>query len=37
MKSVIVGFGGALPKRCVSNFDLPADLDTSDEWISQRT
>lgn len=37
MKSVIVGFGGALPKRCVSNFDLPADLDTSDEWIFQRT
>lgn len=37
MKAVIVGFGGALPKRCVSNFDLPADLDTSDEWISQRT
>lgn len=37
MKSVVVGFGGALPKRCIKNDELPESLDTSDEWISQRT
>ena len=37
MKSVVVGFGGALPKKCVKNDELPASLNTSDEWISQRT
>lgn len=37
MKSVIVGFGGALPQRCVKNDELPSSLNTSDEWISQRT
>ena len=37
MKSVIVGFGGALPTKCIKNDDLPATLDTSDEWISRRT
>ena len=37
MNSVLVGIGAALPKKCVTNFDLPADLDTSDEWISTRT
>ena len=37
MKSVIVGFGGALPQRCIKNDELPSSLNTSDEWISQRT
>lgn len=37
MKSVIVGFGGALPTKCIKNDDLPETLDTSDEWISRRT
>ena len=37
MKSVVVGFGGALPRKCIKNDELPASLDTSDEWISQRT
>ncbi len=37
MKSVIVGFGGALPQKCIKNDELPESLDTSDEWISQRT
>lgn len=37
MKSVVVGFGGALPQRCIKNDELPASLNTSDEWISQRT
>lgn len=37
MKSVVVGFGGALPSKCIKNGDLPSSLDTSDEWISQRT
>ena len=37
MKSVIVGFGGALPQKCIKNDELPESLNTSDEWISQRT
>ncbi len=37
MNSVIVGFGGALPKKCVKNTELPTNLNTSDEWISKRT
>ena len=37
MRSVVVGFGGALPKKCIRNDELPASLNTSDEWISQRT
>lgn len=37
MKSVVVGFGGALPRKCIKNDELPASLNTSDEWISQRT
>lgn len=35
--AVMIGFGAALPKQCVSNDALPRDLDTSDEWISRRT
>lgn len=33
----IIGTGSALPARRVTNDDLAAFLDTSDEWISQRT
>jgi 3-oxoacyl-[acyl-carrier-protein] synthase-3 len=33
----IVGFGGALPARIVTNHELAARLDTSDEWIVERT
>lgn len=37
MRSVVIGIGVALPEKCVTNDDLSATLDTSDEWISQRT
>ena len=33
----ILGTGSALPRRAVTNDDLAAFLDTSDEWISTRT
>lgn len=33
----IVGWGTALPEKVVSNLDLEATLDTSDEWIVERT
>jgi 3-oxoacyl-[acyl-carrier-protein] synthase-3 len=33
----IIGTGGATPERVVTNDDLAAFLDTSDEWISART
>ncbi len=36
-RSVISGTGSALPKRCVPNADLPAALETSDDWIVERT
>lgn len=35
--AVIVGWGAALPDRIVTNADLEATLDTSDEWITERT
>jgi 3-oxoacyl-[acyl-carrier-protein] synthase-3 len=37
MNSVLLGIGAALPKRCITNDDLPVELNTSDSWISQRT
>ncbi|OGS50420.1 MAG: 3-oxoacyl-ACP synthase [Erythrobacter sp. RIFCSPHIGHO2_12_FULL_63_10] len=37
IRSVIRGSGSALPRRVVSNHDLAARLDTSDEWIVERT
>ena len=37
IRSVIKGTGSALPKRCVSNNDLADEVDTSDEWIIERT
>ncbi|HEX3088352.1 MAG TPA: beta-ketoacyl-ACP synthase III [Ilumatobacteraceae bacterium] len=36
-RSVAIGCGGYLPERCVLNDELAALVDTSDEWISQRT
>lgn len=35
--AVISGWGSALPDRIVTNDDLAATLDTSDEWITTRT
>ncbi|MCJ8191443.1 ketoacyl-ACP synthase III [Sphingomicrobium aestuariivivum] len=37
MRSVVKGSGSALPKRCVSNHELAEKIDTSDEWIVERT
>ncbi|MBH5322981.1 beta-ketoacyl-ACP synthase III [Aurantiacibacter sediminis] len=37
IRSVILGSGSALPKRCVSNAELAEQVDTSDEWIRERT
>ena len=37
LRSVVKGVGSALPKRCVSNRDLEREVDTTDEWIVQRT
>ncbi|SFN68829.1 3-oxoacyl-[acyl-carrier-protein] synthase-3 [Cohaesibacter marisflavi] len=36
-RSVIVGSGSYLPKKIVTNEDLAKFVDTSDEWIRQRT
>ncbi|MBB3763021.1 beta-ketoacyl-ACP synthase III [Sphingomicrobium lutaoense] len=36
-RSVILGSGSALPERCVSNAELAKTVDTSDEWIVERT
>lgn len=37
MNSVIIGIGSDVPNRVVTNDDLSKTLDTSDEWIRQRT
>ncbi len=37
LRSVILGCGSALPARVLSNAELAATVDTSDEWIVQRT
>ena len=36
-RSVILGTGSALPVRRVSNDELAQEVDTSDEWIVERT
>ena len=36
-RSQVIGVGGYLPERVVPNDELAAKLDTSDEWITQRT
>jgi len=37
IRSVFKGAGAALPQRAVSNHELAQTLDTSDEWIRERT
>ncbi len=37
LRAVIKGTGSALPRNRVSNADLAARVDTSDEWITERT
>ena len=36
-RSVVLGCGGYLPARVLTNDDLARMVDTSDEWIQQRT
>jgi 3-oxoacyl-[acyl-carrier-protein] synthase-3 len=36
-RSVVAGVGSALPKRQVSNAELASQVDTTDEWIVERT
>jgi 3-oxoacyl-[acyl-carrier-protein] synthase III len=36
-RSVVLGCGSYLPQRTVTNADLARTVDTSDEWIVQRT
>ena len=36
-RSVLLGTGSALPARAVSNAELARTVDTSDEWIVERT
>jgi 3-oxoacyl-[acyl-carrier-protein] synthase-3 len=36
-RSVVKGVGSALPKRQVTNQELASTVDTSDEWIVERT
>ena len=37
IRSVITGTGSALPANCVTNSELAARVDTSDDWIVERT
>jgi len=37
LRSVIAGTGSALPRTCVTNAQLAARVDTTDEWIVERT
>lgn len=37
IRSIIAGTGSALPARCVTNAELAEKVDTSDEWIVERT
>ncbi len=36
-RNVIAGTGSALPVRCVTNAELAAKVDTTDQWIVERT
>ncbi|MBT5860734.1 MAG: 3-oxoacyl-ACP synthase, partial [Alphaproteobacteria bacterium] len=36
-RSILAGFGGYLPERVMTNDDLAKIVDTSDEWIVERT
>lgn len=37
IRSAVVGFGASLPARVVTNRELESSVETSDEWIIQRT
>jgi 3-oxoacyl-[acyl-carrier-protein] synthase-3 len=37
LRSVVVGLGSYLPSRILTNEELAATVETSDEWITQRT
>jgi 3-oxoacyl-[acyl-carrier-protein] synthase-3 len=37
VRSIVAGCGGYLPSRIMTNGELASRLDTSDEWITQRT
>lgn len=37
MRSVVLGYGSYLPERIMTNAELAKMVDTSDEWIVQRT
>jgi 3-oxoacyl-[acyl-carrier-protein] synthase-3 len=37
MRSVVLGCGAYLPSRIITNAELAQNVDTSDEWIVQRT
>ena len=37
LRSVVLGCGSYLPSRVLSNAELSAMVDTSDDWIAQRT
>ena len=37
MSTAILGLGEYRPKRTVTNDELSQTLDTSDQWIQQRT
>jgi 3-oxoacyl-[acyl-carrier-protein] synthase-3 len=37
IRSVLLGTGSALPVRCVTNAELAETVETSDEWIVERT
>ena len=37
MRSVVLGYGAYLPERVLTNAELAKMVDTSDEWIVQRT
>ncbi|WP_455272029.1 beta-ketoacyl-ACP synthase III [Rhizobium herbae] len=37
IRSVVRGFGASLPKRVMTNREMEEKVDTSDEWIVQRT
>ena len=36
-RSTLVGVGGYLPERILSNAEIAARVETSDEWIVERT
>jgi 3-oxoacyl-[acyl-carrier-protein] synthase-3 len=37
LRSILAGAGGYLPQRIVSNDELARTVDTSDEWVRERT